>query len=101
MALIPSLTPIKETKDKLIRIRNGFTYISNITVLLLAFILITTVTEPWLQFNILSISMIILGVLINITFLLFIDEIGLSKSAGRSYVELNILNSKNKVYLLP
>ncbi|OMJ85964.1 hypothetical protein SteCoe_12596 [Stentor coeruleus] len=88
MSLIPSLTPIKETKDKLIGIRNGFTYISNIAVLILAFILIKTLNEPDLQFSILSIIVIVIGLIINILFIVFIDEIELSKIAQSSYRNL-------------
>ena len=97
MSLIPSLTPMKETKDKLIGIRNGFTYISNITVLLLAFILIQVISSPQLQFTILSISMIAVGLFINIMFILFIDEVGLSKIAHHSYRNLTQLLGKATV----
>lgn len=91
MSLIPSLTPIKETKDKLIGIRNGFTYISNIAVLILAFILIKTLKEPNLQFSILSIIVLAVGVIINILFIFFIDEVELSKVAQSSYRNLSQL----------
>ena len=85
MSLISSLTPIKETKDKLISIRNGFTYASNIAVLLVAFILIKTIEDPQLQFTLLSVIMIIVGLTINILFIIFIDEVELSYSASISY----------------
>ena len=101
MSLIPSLTPMKETKDKLIGIRNGFTYISNITVLLLAFILINSISNPQLQFTILSVSMIAVGLVINICFILFIDEVGLSKIAHHSYRQLNQMLSSQGVKLPP
>lgn len=101
MSLIPSLTPMKETKDKLIGIRNGFTYISNIAVLLLAFILIKTLNEPDLQFSILSIIVLVIGVTINIMFILFIDEVGLSKIAHHSYRQLNQMLSNQGVKLEP
>ena len=91
MSLIPSLSPLKETKDKLIGIRNGFTYISNIAVLLVAFLLFKTVDDPQNEFTILSISMLAIGVTINILFILFIDEVGLSKVAHHSYRQLGSL----------
>lgn len=101
MSLIPSLTPMKETKDKLIGIRNGFTYISNITVLLLAFILIKLIDSPELQFTILSISVIAVGLVINIMFILFIDELKLSKIAHHSYRQLNSMLEGQGVMLTP
>ena len=91
MSLIPSLSPLKETKDKLIGIRNGFTYISNITVLIVAFLLFRTMNDPQIEFTILSICMLAIGVTINILFILFIDEVSLSKVAHHSYRQLGSL----------
>lgn len=88
MSLIPSLSPMKETKEKLIGIRNGFTYISNITVLIVAFLLFKTMSDPVLEFTVLSIVVLAIGVTINVLFILFIDEVGLSKVAHNSYRQL-------------
>lgn len=91
MSLIPSLSPMKETKEKLIGIRNGFTYISNIAVLIIAFLLFKTMNNPKLEFTILSIIMLAVGLFINIMFILFIDEVGLAKVAHHSYRKLKDL----------
>ena len=92
ISMIPSLSPLKEIRDKLIGIRNGFTYISFITVLLLAFILINTVSAPQVQFLILSVSIVILGLILNMLFILFFDEAGIIK-----YNEPSSLNQSEEI----
>jgi len=95
LALIPQLSPLKETKDKLIGIRTGFTYIANIAVLLIALLLFKTISRPVLQFTVLTLTVLIGGGFINVMFILFINEVELSRIAGASYLQLGSLLSQN------
>jgi Na+/melibiose symporter-like transporter len=44
--MIPSLTPVKSRRNKLISLRTGFTYISNVAVLAIALLLFATIDDP-------------------------------------------------------
>ena len=88
MSLIPSLTPIKEKKTKLITLRTAFTYISNIAVLLIALALFKLISDPEIQFHVLSIIVLCIGLSINILFIFTIKEVELSQIASESYRDL-------------
>lgn len=96
LALIPQLSPMKETKDKLIGIRTGFTYISNIVVLLIALLLFKVIDTPSTQFTILTLIVLVGGGIINLLFILFINEVELSRIAGASYLHLGSILPQNE-----
>lgn len=74
MSLVPSLTLSRKTRDKLNNFRNTFTYIANLYVLLLAFILFLTLNCDYTQFTILSLASVGLGFLTSIFFLVTVRE---------------------------
>lgn len=85
LSLIPSLSPLKERKDTLIGLRTAFTYISNIVVLLLALLLFNVFSSSTLQFSLLSIICLVMGICVSLTFVIVIDEPGLTEIATKQY----------------
>lgn len=85
MSLTNSLTPVKRRRDVMIGLRTGFTYVANVAVLLLAFIMFKTVDTPKTQFSLLAILTIAVGLLLNVLFIVVIKEVRLSAQANQSY----------------
>ena len=88
LSLIPALTPVKERRDTLISIRNAFTFIANILVLLLALALFRMLEDAREQFLMLAGVTVSLGVLTNLLFLFVIKEKPLCQIAEKGYEEL-------------
>jgi Na+/melibiose symporter-like transporter len=74
MSLVPSLTLSRRTRDKLNNFRNTFTYVANLYVLLLAFFLFLLLDSDYLQFRVLALASLGLGVLTSIFFLVTVNE---------------------------
>jgi Na+/melibiose symporter-like transporter len=70
MALVNSITYSTQKRDRLISLRNGFTYVANLTVLTLALSLFALMKDQILQFRILAIF-IVSGGLISSLFYIF------------------------------
>ena len=107
MSLTNSLTPVKERRDLMIGLRTGFTYVANVTVLLLAFIMFKTISDPKTQFSVLSILTIAVGLFLNVLFILVIKEVKLSSMANQRFQEdlnlrspdsLNTLGSRGSMF---
>ena len=61
-------------QDRLNNIRNAFTYVANLIVLVLGLVLFEVLSDPVLQFLIIALVAHILGILSSIFFLIFIKE---------------------------
>lgn len=61
MAIVNQLSYSNSRRDRLVNNRNGFTYAANITVLALALIFFTTLSDSKLQFRYLSFISLGLG----------------------------------------
>ena len=85
MSLTNSLTPIKRRRDLMIGLRTGFTYVANVAVLLLAFIMFKTIDAPKTQFSLLAILCIGIGLCLNLLFIFSIKEARLSAIANERY----------------
>ena len=83
MSLAISVSYSQKRRDRLVSLRNGFTYVSNVTVLLLAFLLFQFIKEPKQQFAVLSYIITAIGVTLSIVYLIGVREIPLSEEAKR------------------
>ncbi|CAG9315612.1 MFSD12_2 [Blepharisma stoltei] len=92
IALIPSLSPLKERKEKLIGLRSGFTYISNFAVLLAALIFFNFIENPKLQFSLLCAFILTAGAITDLLFIWNIKENKLTEETQSGYRELKIQN---------
>ena len=70
MALVNSITFSTQRRDRLISLRNGFTYVANLTVLTIALILFAMMKDQILQFRLLA-SIIVIGGAVSSTFYVF------------------------------
>ena len=74
MSLGPSLTCSRSRRDKLSNLRNTFTYVANLTVLILAFIYFAVIDDAMTQFLVLGYSVVAIGVAAGLFFLFSIEE---------------------------
>jgi len=74
MSLVPSLTLSRKTRDKLNNTRNTFTYVANLYVLALALVLFMVLKSDYLQFRVLAIGSLAVGIIASVFFLLTVNE---------------------------
>lgn len=84
MSLVNSLTYSNSGRDKLIASRNTFTFIANISVLTLALILFSINTfDGVLKFRILAITVVCVGLLTSLVYMIVLKEPYLVSEAKR------------------
>jgi Na+/melibiose symporter-like transporter len=81
MSMIPTLSPVQKRRDTLTGIRNAGTFVSNVIVLLIALVLFAIISSPQLQFTVLSLIVIAVGVSLNLLFIFVINEPELAREA--------------------
>jgi Na+/melibiose symporter-like transporter len=81
MAVVNSITHSTQRRDRLISLRNGFTYVANFVVLTMALIIFALSTDQVLQFRILAFLIIIIGVLSSLFYIITIREVPLTETA--------------------
>jgi Na+/melibiose symporter-like transporter len=81
MSVVVSLTYSQGRRDKLVGLRNGFTYISNLTTLLIAIVFILLIDDQILTFRLLAYTLTFIGMLTSLLFIFGVPEATLSKEA--------------------
>eukprot|EP01017_Pseudomicrothorax_dubius_P025936 TRINITY_DN2851_c0_g2_i2.p1 TRINITY_DN2851_c0_g2~~TRINITY_DN2851_c0_g2_i2.p1 ORF type:complete len:468 (-),score=83.59 TRINITY_DN2851_c0_g2_i2:79-1482(-) len=94
MSLVPSLTVSRTRRDSLNNLRNTFTYVANIFVLVFALLLFIIVSEPRKQFEYLAYVVIGIGAFTSIFFLSGVNEPSLTKEC-----HLKLSNIKSSIHL--
>lgn len=79
MSLVPSLTLSRKTRDQLNNQRNTFTYIANLFVLGFAVFLFEILNDAFLQFKVLALGSLGLGIVSSFVFLFTVNEKQLTK----------------------
>ena len=83
MALVNSITFSTQRRDRLISLRNGFTFVANLTVLTIALCLFAIIKEQQLQFSILASIIVGGGSISSLTYIFTMREPYLTKEAKR------------------
>eukprot|EP00331_Platyophrya_macrostoma_P012590 CAMPEP_0176430812 /NCGR_PEP_ID=MMETSP0127-20121128/14459_1 /TAXON_ID=938130 /ORGANISM="Platyophrya macrostoma, Strain WH" /LENGTH=564 /DNA_ID=CAMNT_0017812739 /DNA_START=18 /DNA_END=1712 /DNA_ORIENTATION=- len=94
MSLVPSLTISRVRRDVLNNLRNTFTFVANLWVLLFAFFLFAAVEDKGLKFQILSQGTLLLGALASIFFMWTIREKELTRACRKLAKEYKMEYSK-------
>ena len=99
MSLLPSISINKKNKDSMVRLRTGFTFISQFFSLVLSFIIFDLVEDKFEQYSYLSLVCVFTGIITTSIFLVKCRETELSKNIDR-YVDemrasLNRLSNNN------
>ena len=81
MALVNSITFSTQRRDRLISLRNGFTFVANLSVLTIALILFAIIKEQQLQFTILACIIVGGGSVSSILYIFTLREPYLVKQA--------------------
>jgi len=92
MAIVVTMTMSQGRRDRLISLRNGFTYASNLFALVIAIIFILTVDDQIWTFRFLAWTLTIIGVPLSTFFITFIPEVRLTKEAivfDKEYRKIN------------
>ena len=100
MAMLPQLTCSRRRKDKLSNLRMMFTYISQLSVFIVAFFFFWLIPEPLNQFRILGCSIVILGVGTCLYFIIALNEPKLSKAMKKKAELLKTLELQHNQNLL-
>jgi Na+/melibiose symporter-like transporter len=81
MALVNSITFSTQRRDRLISLRNGFTYVANLTVLSIALVLFSLMKDQILQFRLLAIIIVVGGGCSSFFYIFTLKEPALVKEA--------------------
>ena len=94
MSLVPSLTISRVRRDILNNLRNTFTFVANLWVLLFAFFLFAIVDDKHLKFQILAQGTLALGILTSLFFMWTIREKELTRACRKLAKEYRMEYSK-------
>lgn len=81
MAVVVSITLSQGRRDKLVSLRNGFTYISNLFALVVAIIFILTIDDQIWTFRLLAWTLTLIGFPCSLYFIICIPEVRLADQA--------------------
>lgn len=81
MALVNSITFSTQRRDRLISLRNGFTYVANLAVLTVALGLFALIKHQQLQFTLLACIIVGGGMISSLFYVLTLKEPKLAKEA--------------------
>ncbi len=96
MSLLPSISINKKNKDSMVRLRTGFTFISQFITLVLSFIIFDLVEDKFQQYSYLSLVCVFIGIITTSVFLIKCRETELSKNIERYVDEMRLsLNKLN------
>lgn len=94
MALLPLITLSKKKKDKMTRIRTGFTFIAQTLTLALSFVYFALVRNKILQYQLLTGTSIGLGLILSTIFMCLCREHVLSKNINKYYENIKVALKK-------
>jgi Na+/melibiose symporter-like transporter len=89
MAVVNSITHSTARRDRLISLRNGFTFVANFVVLTMALVIFALITDQVLQFRILAILILAIGGVSSLFYIFVIREVRLTNEATRIQKEYN------------
>lgn len=96
MSVVVSLTYSQTRRDRLVSLRNGFTYISNLFALVLAIIFLLTINGQILLFRLLAYSLTGIGFVTSMLFIFGVPEVRLSKEAIEYDKEYKRVNGESE-----
>lgn len=79
--MVNAITFSQRRRDRLISLRNGFTFVANVTVLSLALLYFSIIPSQYDQFLYLAITILCIGICTSIVYMFGIREVSLSRSA--------------------
>lgn len=94
MSLLPSISLSKKKQDLMTRMRTGFTFGSQLISLLLSLFYFAIIDDKILQYSLLSLTCIGLGIITSSIFLIYCREITLSKNIPHYYQSIKTSISK-------
>jgi Na+/melibiose symporter-like transporter len=74
MAIVNSITFSTQRRDRLISLRNGFTYVANLTVLSIALALFAVMKDQITQFRILALMIVGIGAVSSLFYIITLKE---------------------------
>eukprot|EP00343_Euplotes_focardii_P012795 CAMPEP_0205832694 /NCGR_PEP_ID=MMETSP0206-20130828/47677_1 /ASSEMBLY_ACC=CAM_ASM_000279 /TAXON_ID=36767 /ORGANISM="Euplotes focardii, Strain TN1" /LENGTH=338 /DNA_ID=CAMNT_0053138473 /DNA_START=538 /DNA_END=1554 /DNA_ORIENTATION=+ len=97
MAIIVGLTLSHSRRDRLVSLRNGFTYASNLFALMVAIVFILFVDDQIWTFRLLAWTLTVIGIPTSLIFIFGVPEVQLTKDAviyNRQYKKINETTSE-------
>lgn len=99
MSIVVGITFSQTRRDRLISLRNGFTYVANLFTLVVAIVFILLVDNPIWTFRLLAYSLSIIGAALSLMFIFFIPEVKLTDEAiiyDKAYRKANDIREENQ-----
>ena len=94
MSLLPSISINKKNRDHMVRLRTAFTFSSQMICLFLSFLIFYLIEDKYLQYSVLSLSCVGIGMVLSFFFIYNCNELELSKNISKYYEQMrNSLNS--------
>ena len=90
MSLLPVISVNKKNKDKMVRLRTGFFFISQFFSLVISLVVFSIVGDNLKQYTYLSFICVFVGVITTIYFLIYCRETNLSKNIDSYVKEMRI-----------
>jgi len=81
MAIVNTLSNSNRRRDKMVNNRNGFTFAANITILTIALIVFSTMSDPINEFRVMTFGGLALGIGTSTFYMCSISEVKLQKLA--------------------
>ena len=98
MALLPLITLSKKKKDKMTRIRTGFTFLAQTLTLLLSFVFFYLIKDKFLQYQLLAGTSIAIGLILSGIFMCLCKEHELVKNINKYYENIkDVLTKENLI----
>lgn len=95
MALVPALSCSRKRRDLLNNMRNTFTFLANLLILLTGFFLFLFLSQPVLEFSALSLCALLVGLVSSLFFIVRIDEPRLEAEAKERHSEIKEMLRKD------
>jgi len=96
MALLPCISLNRKNKDKMCRIRTGFTFIAQLMALGLSFFIFWAIPDKLLQYRVLAYSVQFVGIVFTVIFLYYCREVPLSKNIDNYFNDMKTQLISNK-----
>jgi len=90
MAVVNSITFSTQRRDRLISLRNGFTFVANLTVLSIALVLFAVMKDPITQFRVLAFLIVAGGTVSSLFYIFTLREPKLVKEAKQIQKEFKL-----------
>ena len=94
IALLPSLSINRKSKDHMVRIRTAFRFIAQLLAIIISSIFFALITDKYLSYSLMTLLCVFIGIIFSVIFMIWCRETELNKNIPKYY---NVFNRLLKV----